>query len=274
LNQGELIERVLRKLAFKSVDGVATGGSTTTLVDTLLTGEHTDDAFEKWWVFISSTTDAGAPKNQYRKITDYVDSTGTLTWTTAMTAAVASGDEYAVYKVDNIPFYTLLKLINDALTDLEPPLVDTSLTTSGSTFSYTLPAAVKGFMPFKVEFRDSSNNVEPVTDYEIVPTAGETADTLRFPRYQTSGLTILYWYKAKQTLDSYDDAVSKYIHDDLAVAACVASALHWRARKTQFSEKSLVRDWRDSLEEYEQKKRDHKINYPIKKDKFLNIRGY
>lgn len=274
MNQGELIERVLRKMAFKSVDGVATGGSTTTIVDTALSTFHTADEFKDWWAFISSTTDAGAPKNQYRKVTTYVDSTGTISWTTAMTAAVGAGDEYAVYNVSNIPFYTLLKLINDALNDLEPPLVDSSLTTSGSAFSYTLPAAVKGMQPFKVELIDSSNNVYPNMDYEIIPSAGETADTLRFLRKPASGYTIHYYYKVKQTLDSYDDAVSKYVHDDLAVAACVEEALHWRARKTGFSEATIVRDWRDAQGEYEQMKREHPITEPKRKEQFLSIRGY
>jgi hypothetical protein len=127
------------------IEGVATGGGTTSIADTALTSvpEATiDDTFNKGAAFL--ITDAGgvgaAPEGEIARVTDYVAATGTLTVAT-FTAAVAAGD---LYGVTAIPHYLLLQTINNALRDLGGlPAIDTSLTTAAAQREYTIPAAAK-----------------------------------------------------------------------------------------------------------------------------------
>lgn len=124
-------------------EGVATGGSSTTIVDSDLGG--TDDEWTSGTAFI--ITDGGgagaAPENETARITDYASTTGTITVASGdFSAAPASGDTYGVCKV---PRYRLYQALNNALRDLGPvPFEDdTSLDTAASTKRYTLPAAAK-----------------------------------------------------------------------------------------------------------------------------------
>jgi hypothetical protein len=129
-------------------EGVATGGSSTTIVDTTLLGVVeglADDEFNGGTAFI--VTDAGgagaAPENETARVTDYVESTSTLTVTSGdFSAAPASGDSYAVTQ---LPRGRLLSAINAALRDLGdvPYEDDTSLDTTAATREYTIPAAAK-----------------------------------------------------------------------------------------------------------------------------------
>jgi len=79
------------------MDGTATGGSTETVVDGV--GLIAPDDY---WVghYVYILADAGgegaAPEGEERPITDYVQSSGTLTVAPAFSAAVADGDTYEV----------------------------------------------------------------------------------------------------------------------------------------------------------------------------------
>jgi hypothetical protein len=74
--------------------GVATGGSTTTCEDTvgLAPGTFDDNALNGMWIVVrpfSATAEA-------RLITDYDDTTSTITWVTALSLTVTASDEYLV----------------------------------------------------------------------------------------------------------------------------------------------------------------------------------
>lgn len=130
------------------VEGTATGGSATTVVDTTLLGVvegKDDDQYNGGTAFI--ITDAAglgaAPENETARITDYTASTSTVTVQSAdFSVAPAEGDTYGVCA---IPRGHLFSAINAALQDLGPiPFEDdTSLDTAASTLAYTLPAAAK-----------------------------------------------------------------------------------------------------------------------------------
>jgi len=81
--------------------GTATGGSTSTIVDTKAkVAFPEDDALNGALAYIR--TDAGgagaAPEGQSLPISDFVYSTGTMTLNGTLTAAVAAGDTYEVYR--------------------------------------------------------------------------------------------------------------------------------------------------------------------------------
>jgi hypothetical protein len=133
----------LARIVGPATESVATGGSSTTIVDSGLGGS--DDEWNGGTAFI--ITDAGgasaAPENECGRVSDYVASTGTLTIRTSdLTAAPASGDTYAVCKV---PRHELYQAVNAALRDVGPLAYedDTTLDTAANTLEYTLPAAAR-----------------------------------------------------------------------------------------------------------------------------------
>ena len=81
------------------ITGTATSGTTTTVVDTDLldSGQWADDHFIGSDIYISDTTDDGAPEGEVRYCTDFVQSTGTLTVGKAFSVAPGSGDTYEIY---------------------------------------------------------------------------------------------------------------------------------------------------------------------------------
>jgi hypothetical protein len=81
-------------LGTDAVPGTATGGSTTTLVDTvgLATGTFADDELIGMWVVVRPFTATA----EIRQISDYDDASSTVTWVTALNALAAASDEYLI----------------------------------------------------------------------------------------------------------------------------------------------------------------------------------
>lgn len=70
--------------------GTATGGTTTTLIDT--GNSWTDDEHNNRWLVVR----IGTATEEWRKITDTIDSSDTLTFSPALTVGVSSSDPYEV----------------------------------------------------------------------------------------------------------------------------------------------------------------------------------
>jgi len=123
----------------------ATGGSTTTIVNT--TGLYEpDDFYVGHYAYI--VTDAGgahaAPEGQERPVTDYDQSTGTLTVDPAFSAAVASGDTYELLALKRAD---IAAAINAAIrqageTWLAPTVDTTTVTIADDDYDYSLPVGV------------------------------------------------------------------------------------------------------------------------------------
>jgi hypothetical protein len=79
--------------------GVATGGTTGTIVDTNGLAKFVeDDVFNGALTYILTTTDTLAPQGEDRFITDHVAATKTLTVLPAFSVAPAAGDVYEIFK--------------------------------------------------------------------------------------------------------------------------------------------------------------------------------
>lgn len=124
--------------------GLATGGSSTTLLDSGLGGS--DDDWNQGTVFVTEA-DASPPEGEYAEVTNYGASTGTLTFSSSgidgIGAAPASGDEYAlaskVYPLDK-----MRGIVNRALVRMgDIPSTDQSLTTAANQKEYIIPAATR-----------------------------------------------------------------------------------------------------------------------------------
>lgn len=265
---GQLLEQVYRDLHCDIVDGVATGGSATTIVDTgLTTKPFTENRFKDWIAFISRSTDGLSPQSKFGIATAYVKSTGTITIPT-VTDAVGAGDEYAVCKPD-IPLYTLIKLCNDGINDLFYAAVDTSLTSSSGTVRYTLPVALKGLQPYNVYLRDPSDyTLYNAPNWHIETAAPGSAETLVFKWAPWDAKTIVVDYKSLHPqLTVYSSSVSEKIHPRLALAACVERAWHWKMTPRQ--RKTDVLNWQNARRELEEMKIKHPIDIPIRKRNYL-----
>lgn len=266
---GELLERVYRTIHTDIVDGLATGGTATTIVDTgLTTQSFTENKFKNWVAFITRTTDGLSPQGKYGVATAYVKSTGTITIPT-VTATVESGDEYALCKPD-IPLYTMIKLCNDALRMLGKISVwDTSLTTVASTVRYTMPLVAKGQRLRKLYLRDPSNTtiIYAAPNYYVETAAGGTQPTLVFLAQPFANCKIIFNYLGYHpALTAYSSYVNETIHDQVAVSACVERVYSWRVRQKQ---KPLdQKNWNMAKAELEEMKR----MYPIERDPVENQR--
>jgi hypothetical protein len=121
----------------------ATGGSTTTLVDTAR-GEA-DDFWNNSWLYIASTTDAAAPQGQEALVTDFAAVTKTFTFTPAMTAAVGNGDTYELRRY--FPAVNINQEINNVLEEMQAhfPVITEDETTVIETdiYDYTISATIK-----------------------------------------------------------------------------------------------------------------------------------
>jgi hypothetical protein len=267
---GELLEKVCRNIHDDIVDGVCTGGSATTIVDSTLSTKYTQNRFKDWVAFISRTTDGLSPQGKYGIISDYVASTKTVTLAT-LTDAVGAGDTYSLCKM-TIPLYTLIKLCNDALRSLDLIWVrDTSLTVAGSTLQYTLPIATKGLKIREIHLMDANKNTCDVPPYEIIKAAGGTANSILFKAQPSTAYpTIVINYAGLHPeLTAYNSYVEESIHPELATAACVERALYWKAMPKQ--RKSDMANWQLSKSMLQEMKALHPIERPVVENRRIPV---
>jgi len=228
-----LLQQGFRKLRNTRIS-TATGGSTTTIVDSKLIeylGDSNEDDILNGGtvILIKDAGGAGAaPEGEIRYISDYTSETGTITFE-AMTAAPAAGDTYMLVSRD-FPLYDMLEVVNDALAYLGQvaPTPDTSLTTVVGQTEYTLPIAMQGAQILDVTYQDSGNDRNiPVDGWKLKPaTAGSTA-VLVIPDFGASRVLEITYLAVHPKVSVYSDYISKAIYSDVAVRSFVAHAWEW-----------------------------------------------
>lgn len=218
---------------------LATGGSTTTAIDTKLADEledgNEDDIYKGGTLIVieDSAGAAAAPEGELSRITGYVASTQTVTISPALTAAIASGDRILIAPPD-FPLYDTIEQVNDALKGCgDIPLPDTSITTAANQTEYTLPLALKGRQLLNVEVQGittdaNDNRWTPVPNWRVTDAAGGTTGLLILPQL-ASGYTVKVWYLGKHPrVDAFDDYINEYLHPEMVHAAVMARVLQWR----------------------------------------------
>lgn len=193
--------------------GQATGGSTTTLIDTVQRLES-DDNFNGMTLFVLD----GDNENLTRRITDFVQSTATLT-VGAFSNAMAAGDRYMISQAVR---EDLVQAINAALTDIgDVTQVDSSLTVVDNQTEYSLPSGVSGVV--RVEVANSAN---ADYDYQRVHNWREIDGSLYFTDElgYTAGRTIRLYYNAPH---SAVDADADTISDGIPVPLLVDTAVYY-----------------------------------------------
>lgn len=120
----------------------ATGGSTSTLVDTARS--EADDYWNNAWLFISDTSDGAAPIGEEALVTDFVAATDTLSFEPAMTAAVGAGDTYELRRYFSAA--GIHEAINAAIAETQaffPPITtDETTVVQTDIYEYTLSSTI------------------------------------------------------------------------------------------------------------------------------------
>jgi len=273
LTVSTLLQRAYRELGQLNIS-VATGGSTTTVVDTKLTDTGGEDDAWKDGILIVTRDAAGAsaaPEGEFNRISAYVDSSGTFTVDTAFTAAVASGDRYA-YSSPLFPFYQMIEFINDGLTDLgDIALVDTTtLDSASSQTEYANSVAWKSRPPTRIDIQGQTgdandNRWQMITNWEIVPAAPGSTGLIVFKEQLQASRDLRIWYTDKHPrVQDFDDAISETIEEPLAVAAVVEKALIWYNNQLEGDEIFWLSRLNDAKVTLERMKSDNPIWKPEK----------
>jgi len=235
MNVGKLLEEMYRSLGLMKLQSVATGGSTTTIVDTSLATKYGTNAFRKHLAFISRTTDGAAPQGQFGLLpaSHYVASTQTFT-IPEVTAAVGAGDIYTIVPQSQISLYEMIAELNIAMGMLPSVrLLDTSLTVADNTKEYTLPVATKGYPIQEIRVGNTTDGYNIRADYHIRPASAGSTETLEFKEQPgDTDDTIEITYLGKQTsLTTYSDSISEKYPDELVYSACAYRAIQYYLNK-------------------------------------------
>ncbi len=257
----------------------ATGGSTTTLVDSTL-GTNYEDADSLIGGAVYVSYDAGgagaAPQGEYKKITDYDPSTGTLTFT-AMTVAPASGDEYFL-SIPSFPIDVVKERVNAGLRMLGPiPLIDkTTLDTVSSQSEYTQSLTWKYAPPLKIEMQTSntSGDAKPelLTGWSVEPAAAGSTGLIRFPYHLSAGYDLYITYLGVHpTLNLYTDQVQEYITDELAVSAAAYKVAQWYNARQGGGDPYWLQKVNETQNTYERTRKMWKPWRPVDQSGFFDM---
>lgn len=183
--------------------GTATGGSTSSLVDTVNRFEA-DDFFNTQIptarIHIYSTTDGQAPQGEERFITDWGQSSLTAVVSPAFSAAVEAGDKYVI--LSEFSWQELLAAINMAIDEIAGlvlvPVVDETLTLTTGTYELALPSEFQYVSQVTVADSDGSfiNPLAP-TDWRILQGDPAKLQLMRLLEGSTANIQIASRYSSE-----------------------------------------------------------------------------
>jgi hypothetical protein len=217
-------------------EGVATGGSTTTIADTVERVE-TDDFWNGGaaWVLYDAGGLSAAPQGEFSHVTDFANTGGIITLRTTLSAAVASGDRYAIART-RYPLSLLIAKVNQALRQIPLHKEDiTTITIAAEQTEYSLPTDLWDLKQVWVQSNpDDTNDTQPeqIFDWDIIKSATGTANKLRLQRqFATDTKLALKYLTYHQTLRAATDKLDDSIHSNLVVSKAVLDCLLWRKAK-------------------------------------------
>lgn len=222
-------------------EGVATGGSTSTIADTNDRTEA-DDYFNSGtaWVLYDSAGAGAAPQGEYSVISDFANTGGVVSLRSTLTAAVASGDRYAVAN-KRYPLHLLVQKVNETFGVIEK--TDTSsITTANEQQEYSLPSGVVEVkQAFLQTNSDSDANLwEKLYDWYIEKSDTGTADKIIFDRQFDASYSIkLVYLTYPNTLRVASDKLDDSIHVNKVVWNAAVNCLLWRKSKVGESDPTI-----------------------------------
>ncbi len=194
----------------KLTEGAASGGSATTLQDTVNL-DVAKETFDGGTLWITSGTHIG----KIKAITSFINRTLTFA-TLGAGATISAGDEYAV--MDSlIPYEWIKRAVNNALRECKIYAEDTTLEGDGDTYKFTTPSGVNHITDIYLE-----NQSE--TEYKYDQSHWEEEDgQIRFGNQHVppDNYTIKIEYLTPHSaLSDYDDEINWEVNEEW---------LKWRA---------------------------------------------
>lgn len=257
---------------------LASGGSSSSAVCSKLIGLGSDGDYDGGILIVAKTTDGLAPQGEISRISAYVDSTGTFTLETTLTATIGSGDTIQ-FSNSQYPPLTMIDIINRGLRSLgEIALVNDSITTAAGQSEYTYPVALKGDRPLMVEIQTNAdtddNEWEEITNYSIKPAAANSTGLIIFKEPLDNGKTIRIWYRGSHpTLSAYTDYIQETITPILAVAAAKEKAAEWLVQQTNGADQFASQQFNVASQNLLNKMTLNPMWSPRRKNKRLSWRG-
>ena len=241
--------------------GTATGGSTTTIIDTELAEVATHELdFKNGTAFITDGGDV-APEGEMSKITSYDHDGGVVTLDATLTSAVASTDKYALadgrFSIEHV-----IAAVNRALVDMgDIYQMDTSLSTSSTLTRYTLPSGISEGNLSQVWFRNSSvtDREEPVgpIQHRVTPDGELILRTAPAP-----GRVIeLHWNGPHISVSAFSDTIDPAIKLARIVTEATYILINRRLRQTDGEDRQLMRDWNAARSDRD----DARHKFPVRK---------
>ena len=253
-----LLVGAFQGLGQMTIGNKATGGSTTTVIDSTQANTARDNAWKNGAMFI--TRDAGGagalPEGQYQRISAFTNSSGTFTVETAFSTAVAAGDIYG-YTSPYYPLRQMQELANDALRALgDVDLVDTTTldTVTGDT-EYAAAVTWKRSRPLRVDIQTATGDAQDNQwvewpSFEWVPAQAGSTGLIIFPDYPTASRDVRVWYRgAHPALLDYDDVVHDSFDPELVVLQLVVKALEWQNGRSGGTDEYLLQRLGDARQE-------------------------
>lgn len=237
--------------------GIATGGSSTTLVDSGIGGSNDD--WNGGTVFVVKAG-AAAPEGEFAEVTDYVGADGTLTVPSTgingLSAAPAALDEYALAS-KKYPLDKARGLVNRGLVRMGGiPKTDVTLTAAANTTKYTIPAAARAELRrVYIDQSATSNNERPIEQ----TTWRQEGSALIFRRQPPTGTITLVYMGPHDRLVDHDDALDANVPLNRAVAEAFYVATVDRIRRIEGPSAAIKRQMDDAKEELDFARR----KYPI-----------
>jgi len=262
------------------IEGKATGGSATTIIDTV----ERLEADNYWirgtaWILRDSGGVGGAPEREYSVIVSNTLSTNTITLRETLTAVVAAGDKYALGK-RRYPLAILIQKINAGLVAMGTiPLTDivTIPALASSQSEYSLP--IRAGMDLRRVFYALRSNAadhdyQEVFDWDVQESPTGTADKLILPGpyYSTGNPVKLEYMDIHPSLNLVTDQLNDGVHPDRVVLEAVKECLHWRRTKVGGGDPTLDSLMVKTEQSLQTVKEDHPIDAPPVAPKLLIIK--
>ncbi|HEY6018600.1 MAG TPA: hypothetical protein VIY48_01515 [Candidatus Paceibacterota bacterium] len=248
-----------------------TGGSTTTLINTLWAGiedviyEDDDPALIYGTAVVVGH--AGSPYNpprgQFGMITDYDSASQTAT-IEALTVALAADDEIGIAS-PQFPYRDMMHLANIGLRKLgEIDVVDTSIAISANQTEYSLPTAIQK-RPKRVRKQTlqtaNDNEWKMVQGWDVIPATAGSPWILTIPQL-TQGYSLEVLYEGfHPELTGFDSPIQDAIAPELAICALVSEAYQWYNNQIGGTNQYFLQRENKAIQDLEAAK----VQYPIKR---------
>jgi hypothetical protein len=176
-----------------------------------------------------------------RVITDYVASTSTATWASAVPAGIADGDLYALI-LKRYPRNLIVAKINQALREWGEIIAYTDITSTGAQ-EYALADTYK-----RIAYIERGDLTATVQNWGFITSYRHSEGRLRLATTVPSGQTIrVHYYTPHCTLVGDGDILNVDVNLDWLALAAAQKIVRWRLAQVGSDDKALTAQLNDLM---------------------------